>query len=1552
MAGGEEFIIDITGKFTDETKGGIEKLDKELEAVQKKAKTYEKAISSVGTDAKSLKKIQTNLSSVLSQAQQKYSSAKSSADQYGTSMTDLQKKLKSLHANQRDVSAQIRETTTQLNAAKKAGNQAEITSLSKALDEHRASQKNVAKSIQETSSELDSATSKFAAYSQAAKNAGDGLQVLEKQNETLQEKLDATPTYQRVADGFQTASEKIGKVGDALTLGVTTPVLAAGAAAINTGIGFENAMSQVAGALNMPASQMGNLKQLALDMGQETIFSASEAAQAMTELAKGGMTEANIQGGALQSTMDLAASSGMNLADAANTVVQTMGAFDLSASRSGEAVNALAGAAAASSADVSDLTQGLSQVGTVAQNSGWDVQETTATLAAFADAGIMGSDAGTSLKTMLQRLTAPTDAAKKKMEELGISVRDSNDNLLSAQEIAQNLQDALSGLSSGDRDAALNEIFGSDAIRAAIVLANEGASGMQTYVDAASDADAASRMAESQMGDTGRAIEEMKGSIETAGITISEVLAPYVTKGAEAVTKLVNAFSELSDGAKGTILGVIGGTALAGPAIKTFSPLLSGISKIIKKVGDMRKNAKAVSSTAEAVTGSISGVSNATQTVTDAMASAAKSTSKWSSISSKLPGILGLVAAGVTATVVAVKAYHEYMVDLDKKEHFGNITLSAEEVADVADRLTKTEFTMKLDEIDENAEKVDNFRESLEDLEQSLDKTNWKASIGLELTVDEQEGFKSDVESYVQNALDMINQQHYTTSLAIDMVAQSGSWGNETLSKLSNTYYSSLESNFSDMGKKLSDAVASAFADGELSPDEVENITNKYLKPMQDAVDKFNEAQDEAKLNRIQQNTLHGAEGGLTPESFGDLMSAIGDRISSDSEATNNAAAQSMAELAGLKQQGLLSDSKYNDMMDYATRSANQQYATDSIGSVMKGYETLQQNYSKEISAVSDEFDSSMKSTLSELMNSDMWMTNLGSALKDVGTMNNAGIKTLTGYSQKNMQEITQSLDDDFTNQIYSYADDWFDAGQVPPKEFVNGMQEAFRTEMMSGNTTHAMDYAGMILGTNDDFRKQMEDFYKQNEGNVSEAFMQMIRGAEMSSGKIFEDGIFKDAEEATSLGGERLEELMRNVGIKAGSSLADALGEASVDVQTSIAAIYTMFSSGSHLNSDQVAQAFAGVGINLSDALAQELAAVEPEMQARVATLLATVLSGIQLDANSLGTVLSGFGVTLSNSLVDSLSGLGADVQRALINAVTSADVPTAIEQLKQQFPDNVTIQGLKVNVDATTGAVTLAGGEESIDDVIKSAAGDGGNITIYKNVDVVTKGMYPSKESANIESLTASFQQTVEQVIHANPDTAEAEQQLNETARDRETSIDVTLNGADEVSNSLDNLARDRYVNYYVNQTGSLDEAHNASGGIIKSKTLSWLAEEGWPEAVIPFDPARRTRAISLWEQTGEKLGVTPEAHADGGIVGGPGKLIPFTPPVSVEPAQGSAKGGASVTISSGAIQITVQANGSDANAIAATLNNTDIAEEIARRIARELNRGLRNTPNAREA
>lgn len=215
---------------------------------------------------------------------------------------------------------------------------------------------------------------------------------------------------EKVSNVTGTVGKKMKSAGQDI-MPASVAMIGLGAASVSTANDFESAMSQAAGALNMPMTQMGELRELAIQTGQDTIFSAKEAGQAITELAKGGLTEADIKGGALKATMDLAASSGMDLGNAANVVVQAMGAFGLSANDSAQAANALAGAAAASSTDVEPLTQGLSQAAAQANNAGWSIQETTAVLGKFADAGINGSDAGTSLKTMLQRLAAPTDKA-------------------------------------------------------------------------------------------------------------------------------------------------------------------------------------------------------------------------------------------------------------------------------------------------------------------------------------------------------------------------------------------------------------------------------------------------------------------------------------------------------------------------------------------------------------------------------------------------------------------------------------------------------------------------------------------------------------------------------------------------------------------------------------------------------------------------------------------------------------------------------------------------------------------------------------------------------------------------------------------------------------------------------------------------------------------------------------------------------------------------------------------------------------------------------------
>ncbi|WP_195540588.1 phage tail tape measure protein [Eubacterium maltosivorans] len=429
--------------------------------------------------------------------------------------------------------------------------------------------------------------------------ADTNTKIREQENSFIQ----AGNKLQEFSDKAGNVSKTLEKAGSALTKSVTLPIIGIGTASVNTAMKFDDSMSQVAGALDKPVDQMNDLRQLALDMGESTIFSASECGQAMTELAKGGLSEADIQAGALQSTMDLAASSGMELGNAANTVVQAMGAFGLTAEQSSQAVNALAGAAAASSTDVEPLTQGLAQCAAQAFNAGWSIQDTTAALGAFADAGITGSDAGTSLKTMLQRLAAPTDAAATMLEQLGINTRDANGNMLSATDMAEELQSKMGQLDSATRDAALSTIFGSDATRAATVFMNTGAEGLKKYTAATNDQEVASRLANAQMSDASRNFEELKGALETAGIAIGETLLPTVTDLVKEGTELIQAFNKLDDGAKKNVAnmallaaGIGPVLSIAGKTTAVVKGLTGGIGKLTEKLGKAQVESKGLNS--------------------------------------------------------------------------------------------------------------------------------------------------------------------------------------------------------------------------------------------------------------------------------------------------------------------------------------------------------------------------------------------------------------------------------------------------------------------------------------------------------------------------------------------------------------------------------------------------------------------------------------------------------------------------------------------------------------------------------------------------------------------------------------------------------------------------------------------------------------------------------------------------------------------------------------------------------------------------------------------
>lgn len=369
------------------------------------------------------------------------------------------------------------------------------------------------------------------------------------------------------SDKWNKAGDKMMGVGKKLTLGVTAPLLGIAAMGIKTAASFEESMNVMGAVAGVPGPELEKLRALAIKVGQDTVFSANEAAQAQVELAKAGVSTADILAGALKNGMDLAAAGGLEVAEASSIMANAMNTFNISGAESVQVADALAGAAAASSADVRDLALGLAQVGLVANASGLSIQETTAALAAMANAGLSGSDAGTSFKTMLMNLQPITKKQIKLMDELDLSFVNADGSFKSLTEIAGLLKDRLGSMSEAQRLAALETIFGSDAVRAATVLMNEGAEGIQGYIDQTSKVGTAWEQAKARMEGLPGAIERLKGSLETAALALGEVIGPWFEKLGGWVEDMANKFTEADPATQKMIVALGVFAAAIGPVL-------------------------------------------------------------------------------------------------------------------------------------------------------------------------------------------------------------------------------------------------------------------------------------------------------------------------------------------------------------------------------------------------------------------------------------------------------------------------------------------------------------------------------------------------------------------------------------------------------------------------------------------------------------------------------------------------------------------------------------------------------------------------------------------------------------------------------------------------------------------------------------------------------------------------------------------------------------------------------------------------------------------------
>ncbi|MFG3488560.1 phage tail tape measure protein [Streptomyces sp. NPDC047972] len=351
---------------------------------------------------------------------------------------------------------------------------------------------------------------------------------------------------------------------------------------------FDKAMSEVRAVTGGSADDMKKMSDAALQAGQATIFSATQAAKAEAELARAGISTADIIGGALRGSLDLAASGQLELAESAIISAQAMNAFKLRGQDVGHIADVISAGAGKSATNVHDMGMAFRQAALLSSQTGLTLEQTVGTLSLFAQNALTGSDAGTSLKVMLQRLVPQSKEAASMMEQIGFKAYDAQGQFIGLTALAGNMASSFSKLTPEARNAAMATIFGSDAVRAATILYEAGAKGVDQWVGAVNDTGYATRVAATMTDNLSGDLERLKGSLETALIQSGSGANAILRDMAQALNAVVGWYSQLSPTTQKSLTvlaGLVGVLGLVGSSLLLMLPRIMAVRAELVALG-------------------------------------------------------------------------------------------------------------------------------------------------------------------------------------------------------------------------------------------------------------------------------------------------------------------------------------------------------------------------------------------------------------------------------------------------------------------------------------------------------------------------------------------------------------------------------------------------------------------------------------------------------------------------------------------------------------------------------------------------------------------------------------------------------------------------------------------------------------------------------------------------------------------------------------------------------------------------------------------------------
>ena len=367
--------------------------------------------------------------------------------------------------------------------------------------------------------------------------------------------------------------EKLKTVGDNVTnvgkkfMPVTLGVVGLGTAAVKTAADFDSAMSKVAAVSGATGSDLEALRDKAREMGEKTKFSASEAAEAMNYMAMAGWKTEDMLSG-IEGVMNLAAASGEDLVTTSDIVTDALTDFGLTAKDSGHFADILAATSSNANTNVSMMGETFKYCAPIAGALGFSAEDTAEAIGLMANAGIKGSQAGTSLRTIMNNLSGEVKICGSSIGEVTVATTNADGSMRDLSDILADCRTAFSGLSESEKAAAAESLVGKNAMSGFLALMNAGEADITKLSSAIDNCDgSAASMAETMNDNLAGQLQILKSQLEELAISFGELLMPAIRTIVGWIQKFVDWLNSMDEGTRKVIVTIALVAAAIGPIL-------------------------------------------------------------------------------------------------------------------------------------------------------------------------------------------------------------------------------------------------------------------------------------------------------------------------------------------------------------------------------------------------------------------------------------------------------------------------------------------------------------------------------------------------------------------------------------------------------------------------------------------------------------------------------------------------------------------------------------------------------------------------------------------------------------------------------------------------------------------------------------------------------------------------------------------------------------------------------------------------------------------------